>query len=108
MKTLYRRMLIWTMAGAAAGVTHAFVATPSIHATTISLLIGSVSGATAGATASIPAPRFLQTILTGAAGGFCIGILSFWLFGSSHSFGRHITSPLAGCIVGILVYRYIT
>ena len=108
MNTLARRILIWAASGAAGGVTYALPSLPTIHVTLISLFIGAVSGATAGAVASIPAQKLIQTVLTGAAGGLSVGVLSYWLLGSSRSFGAHISSTLVGFVAGIVVIRYLS
>jgi hypothetical protein len=107
MNTLARRILLWAASGAAAGVGHALVSGPTLYVTLISLLIGTVSGATAGAVASIPAQKLIQAVLTGAAGGLSVGVLSYWLLGSSRSFGVHISSIVVGFVTGIVVFRYL-
>src|SRR5438309_11311157 len=96
MKTVFRRILTWSAAGAAGAVGHALVTAPSLSGILNSVFIGTVSGAAAGAVASIPIERLSQTILTGATGGLCIGILSFWLLGSKESFGAHVASARVG------------
>ncbi len=100
--------MIWTAGGAAGGLAHALLGGPKVHVMLASLFIGAAGGATAGVVASIPAQKLIQTIVTGAAGGLCAGVLSYWLFGSSRSFGAHITGTLGGCVTAIVIIRYIT
>ncbi len=73
----------------------------------LSLFIGGLTGAVAGLVASIPAARFVQGALTGAAAGISVGLLSFWLFEQQHSFVPHVGAEIVGCTSAVLIFRYL-
>jgi membrane associated rhomboid family serine protease len=102
-KAVSKRILVWSTAGAATGLTHALFTRPNAYTVLTSIFIGITAAIVAGSIASIPMEKITQTILTGAAAGLCVGLLSSWLLGSSQRFGAQIV----GFVAGVATFRFV-
>ena len=90
MNLVTQRISDYAAGGAVGGATLSILNAGNMTSIFLSLAIGFVAGAAAGAAASVPLPKIRQGLFVGAAAGLCVGLLRYYLLGTEDSLAKSI------------------